>query len=339
MPTYALMKIMLIAGLLVMISLMHYMTDPHEIEYHAVHRRLYYLPLVLACFWFGIKGAAAVSISAIILYFPYAFYHWQGTFHDFDALIEAGLYVFIALTLGYLSERQKKEHLARIEAERLAAIGNVVSEIAHDMKSPLMAIGGFANQISRNLPVDSASSKKLQVITEEAGRLEKMVKEMLDFGKSLELDYSGVNLNVLLEEVLEVSKPIADKAGVSFKADLDKSLPDLNLDESKIRQVLMNLIVNAIQASAPGEKVSVTTSRSNLEEIVEITDCGCGIPEEDKDKVFEPFFSTRKGGTGLGLANVKRIVNAHGGRISFSSVKDKGTTFVMALPIKRHLSQ
>lgn len=334
MLTYDRLKILLILGLLVIISLMHYITDPHELGYHAVHRRLYYLPLVLASFWFGIKGAAAVSLSAIIFYSPYAIYHWQGTFHDFDVLIEGGLYVFIALTLGYLSERQKKEHLARIEAERLAAIGNVVSEIAHDMKSPLMAIGGFANQVSRNLPGDSASNKKLQVITEEAGRLEKMVKEMLDFGKSLELEYSRVNLNGLAEEILEVSKPIAEKESVSLKTNLDDSLPDLNLDESKMRQVLTNLIVNAIQASAPGEEVSVKTSHSKFEEFIEITDCGCGISEEDRDKVFQPFFSTKKEGTGLGLANVKRIVEAHGGRISFFSVKDKGTTFVVALPIR-----
>ncbi len=327
------LKIGLIAGLLIVISLLHYLTEPYEMELHAVHRRLYYLPLVLASFWFGIKGAAAVSISAIGLYFPYALYNWHGTFHDFDTLVEGGLYVFIALTLGFLAERQKKEHAARIEAERLAAIGKVVSEIAHDMKSPLMVIGGFANQVSRKLHGDADSNKKLQVVIQETKRLEVMVKEMLEFGKPLELVLSRADLNELAEETVEALKPLAVKEGVELKIEPDRSLPALKLDDSKIRQVLMNLVVNAIQASAAGEEVLVKTRRSNLEALVEITDRGHGISEEDREKIFQPFFSTKKQGTGLGLANVKRIMEAQGGAVTFHSKKDKGTTFIIALPL------
>ena len=329
------LKIGLTSGLLIGISLLHYLTEPHEMELHAVHRRLYYLPLVLASFWFGIKGALAVSISAIALYFPYALYNWSGTFHDFDTLIEGGLYVFIALILGYLAERQKKEHAARIEAERLAAIGKVVSEIAHDMKSSLVAIGGFVNQVTRKLSGDADNKKKLQVVIQETKRLEVMVKEMLEFGKPLELVLSMANINKLVQETVDVSKPVADKEGVVLKIEPDRSLPALNLDDSKLRQVLMNLIVNAIQASAAGEEVLVKTRRSNSEALVEITDRGCGISEEDREKIFQPFFSTKKQGTGLGLANVKRIMEAQEGKVTFRPNKDKGTTFIISLPLSK----
>jgi len=320
------LKIGLTSGLLIGISLLHYLTEPHEMELHAVHRRLYYLPLVLASFWFGIKGALAVSISAIALYFPYALYNWSGTFHDFDTLIEGGLYVFIALILGYLAERQKKEHAARIEAERLAAIGKVVSEIAHDMKSP---------PPPRKLSGDADNKKKLQVVIQETKRLEVMVKEMLEFGKPLELVLSMANINKLVQETVDVSKPVADKEGVVLKIEPDRSLPALNLDDSKLRQVLMNLIVNAIQASAAGEEVLVKTRRSNSEALVEITDRGCGISEEDREKIFQPFFSTKKQGTGLGLANVKRIMEAQEGKVTFRPNKDKGTTFIISLPLSK----
>jgi two-component system, NtrC family, sensor histidine kinase HydH len=328
-------KVGLIGGLLVAVSLLHYMTDAHEIEHHAVHRRLYYLPLVFAAFWFGIKGAAAVSLSAIALYFPFALYNWRGSHHEFDTFLEGGLYVFIALTLGFLAERERREHAARIEAERLAAIGKAVSEIAHDMKSPLMAIGGFVNQVSRKLPENGPNNKKLQVVMQETARLEGMVKDMLEFGKPMELELSQADLNDLVRETVEVSKPIAAKAGVVLKMEVDESLPALELDVSRLRQVLMNLIVNAIQASPASEEIRVRTRRTKLEVILEITDCGCGIPEGEREKIFQPFFSTKKEGTGLGLAIVKKIVEAHEGRITFHPNKDKGTTFVVALPTRR----
>jgi len=327
-------KIGLTAVLLVGISSLHYLTAADKIEQHAVHRMLYYLPLVLASFWFGIKGALAVSVTAVALYLPFALRHWRGSFSDFDTFLEGGLYVFVALVLGFLAEREQKEHAARIEAERLAAIGRAVSEVAHDMKSPLMAIGGFVNQVSRKLAGDEASHNKLQVVIQETARLEGMVKDMLEFGRPFELVPSRANLNDLVEETVEVAKPIAAKAGVELKTATDRSLPDLALDVTKLRQVLMNLVTNAIQASPPGEEILVRTRRSRLEAFLEITDCGCGIPEGDRDKIFEPFFTTKKEGTGLGLPIVRRIVEAHGGRITFHPNREKGTTFQVALPLK-----
>lgn len=301
------LRVGLIGGLLVAISLLHYLTASYMIEHHAVHRRLYYLPLVLGAFWYGIKGAVAVSISAIALYLSFTLFHWQGSWHDFDTILEGGLYVFIALTLGFLAERQQREHAAKIEAERFAAIGRAVSEIAHDMKSPLMAIGGFVSQVSRKLSGDEASLNKLQVVIQETARLEGMVKEMLDFGRPFELVPSQGSLNDLVEETVEVSKPIAGKAGVELRAEVDRSMPSLELDATRLRHVLMNLITNAIQSSSSGEEILVRTRRSKLEEIVEITDCGCGIPEGEREKIFQPFFTTKKEGTGLALQPPKRL--------------------------------
>lgn len=330
-------RMALIAALLVGISMVHYLTLAGKIEHHAVHRMLYYLPLVLASFWFGMKGAAAVSVTAIALYLPFAVKHWRGTFYDFDTFLEGGLYVFVALILGFLSEKEQKEHAARVEAERLAAIGRAVSEVAHDMKSPLMAIGGFVSQVSRKLAGDESNRKKLELVIRETARLEAMIKEMLDFGRPLELVLSRANFNELAEESVETSKPIASKAGVELTFEPGKSLQNLELDVPRIKQVLMNLIVNAIQASPSGEKIRVMTHRSKTETFLEVTDCGCGIPEQDREKVFQPFFTTKKEGTGLGLAIVRKIVEAHGGRITFHSNQDKGTTFVLALPLRERL--
>ena len=121
---------------------------------------------------------------------------------------------------------------------------------------------------------------------------------------------------------------------MELKADLDVSLPSLGLDAPRVKQVLLNLIANAIQASPSGERVLVKTRvRSNVV-VLEVSDRGSGIREEDQEIVFSPFFSTKRGGTGLGLAIVKKIVETHGGKVSFRSNPEMGVTFVVRLPLR-----
>jgi signal transduction histidine kinase len=253
--------------------------------------------------------------------------------------LEGVLYVVIGLVLGFLVEKERKRHRDLLRVESLAAIGKAVSEIAHDMKTPLVAIGGFASQISRKLHNDDPNRRKMDVIVQEASRLESMVKEMLDFGSPLELQLSKVNLNELIKESLQVAQPIARKAGVELKADLGPSLPLVLADIPKVKQVLLNLVVNAIQASPAGEHLLVKTRVAKDKVVIEVIDCGCGIEEDARESIFHPFFSTKKGGTGLGLAIVRKIVEAHGGGVSFDPNTEKGVTFSVRLPIFAHTSK
>lgn len=326
------LKLGVIVVLIGGIQALHYSTIHDEVFRHAVYRMLFYLPLVLGSFWFGLRGAVLTSAAVTVFYFPYGIYRWRSFSHDFNLLLEGALYVCIALVLGYLSGREKREQAARVEAERLASIGRAVAEIAHDMKSPLMAIGGFVTQVSRELPPEEANKKKLDLVMRETSRLESMVKDMLDFGRPLELRRDTTDLNRLVEECMEACRPIAETKGVAFQKNFHSGVPPLSLDENRIKQVLNNVITNAVQASSRGDNVRVKTQRIGEDSIVEVTDSGCGIPEEDREKIFEPFFSTKKEGTGLGLPIVKKIVEAHGGSISLSSNPERGVTFSGRLP-------
>lgn len=328
-------KIVCIFTLIGIILVLHYFTHYHFAVRHAVYRMLFYLPLVLGSFWFGFKGAMGVSIAVILFYAPFLFSTWQGISHDFEKLIEGTLFVFIALVLGYLSEKERKEETARYQAERLASIGRAVSEIAHDMKSPLMAIGGFTSQVSRKLSAKDPNRKKLDLVVNETSRLESMVKEMLDFSRPVQLQTRMENLNRLAEECVEISAPVAEDHGVKIKTEFDPELPSQSLDEYRIKQVIMNLITNAIQASPPGKTVWVRTRKGKHEAALDLSDSGCGIKEEDQEKIFEPFFSTKKEGTGLGLAIVKKIAEAHGGEISLYSNPEEGVTFSVRLPAEK----
>jgi two-component system sensor histidine kinase HydH len=310
-----------------------YLTSPYMGYRHAVYRMLFYLPLVLGSLWFGLKGAIFVCASISMLYLPYTMTQWQGfSLEIFHELLEGVLYIIIAFILGYLVEKERKEHRDLLQAESLAAVGKAVSEIAHDMKTPLMAIGGLANQVFRKLPQDDPNRKKLEVVVQETARLESMVKQMLDFGRPMEIQPTKISLNELVIKTVEMAELVARKSGVELKTDLEPSLPPLLLDGPRIEQVILNLITNAVQASSAGERVLVRTHLESGEVLLKVADRGCGITEENRDNVFHPFFSTKKVGTGLGLGIVKKIVEAHGGDVSFQSNPEKGVTFSVRFP-------
>lgn len=313
---------------------MHYLTL-HDMRYHhALYRMLFYVPLALGSLWFGMKGALYVCGSVSVLFLPHAIAQWQGfSLDDFSRLTEGVLYIIIALILGFLVEKERKEHRALLRTESLAAVGKTVSEIAHDMKTPLMAIGGFTRQVSRKLGKGDPNHKKLDIIIEETTRLESMVEEMLDFGKPMKLQLKDTNLNELVLDSIKVAKPLAKKAEVALKTDLSGSLPALALDAPRVKQMLLNLITNAVQASSEGEHVLVRTRPDNPWVALEVVDDGRGITKEHHESIFHPFFSTKKSGTGLGLGIVKKIVETHGGEISFHPNAEKGVTFTVRFPI------
>jgi signal transduction histidine kinase len=316
-------KVVIIAVMVGGIIFLHYFTFPDMIYRHAFYRMLFYLPLVLGCFWFGLKGTLYVSASILMLYFPYVFKQWQGfAFEDFHKLSEVALYIAVAFILGSLVDKGREKQKALLRAESLAAIGRALSEVAHDMKSPLMAIGGFTNQIYKKLKQDDPSRKKLDVVMQETARLESMIKNMLDFGRPMDIQPTKTSLNELVLETVEIAKPIAKKTGLELKPDLDFSLPDFNLDASRLKQVLLNLMI-------------VKTSSFKAGVVLDVIDHGPGIAEEKQESVFYPFFSTKKEGTGLGLAIVKKIVEAHGGEVYFRSNGRRGVTFTVRVPFER----
>jgi len=186
--------------------------------------------------------------------------------------------------------KRGKKHKALVRAESLAAVGKEVSEIAHDMKTPLMAIGGFANQVFEKLEQSDPNQKKLDIGIQETARLESMVKEMLDFGKPLQLKPSKIDFNELVLESIKVAQPMAKKNGVRLETDLEHSLPSVSLDAPRVRQVILNLITNAVQASPNGENVLVRNRMDNPWVILEVVDCGCGITKEHHESIFHPFF-------------------------------------------------
>ena len=329
-------EMVLVVLLVLGITALIYATQITVLPYHIFYRELYFLPIILAGFWLGLRRALLISFSISFLYTPFVIIHWQGLSpSDIDRIMEIFLYNIDAFILGFLRDRQLSEYQRNLELERLAAMGTAVSGVAHEMKTPLVAIGGFSKMVQRKFQEDDPSYKKLDIVLQETGRLENMVKEMLDFTRPLKLDRSEEDLNNVVERGLAVVGRMAEDRKVALELNLDRDLPLIPLDILRMEQVVINLVNNAIQASPDGEKVVVSTLRISEYAAIEVIDCGCGIPIEQRENIFTPFFSTKKEGTGLGLPIVKKIVESQNGRLELSDNPGGGIIFRVLLPMMR----
>jgi signal transduction histidine kinase len=315
------------------ITLFHYSTELEVHSYHIFYQGLYFVPILLSGLWFGLRGGIVASLSITILYLPFTIVHWTAfSADDINSLLEMALYNLVAVVLGILRDREKREHLRLREAESLAAMGKAVSFLAHDMKTPLIAIGGFSRSIKRSHQSDEKDHEKLDIIIQEAQRLENMVREMLDFSRPLELHASAHDLQPVIKESIEVVRDLAEEKKVELRIQSAQDLPPWSFEAMRMKQVLINLLNNAVEASPEGGIVSVATFQKGKNLFLEVSDQGSGIPSHKRSEVFLPFFSTKKGGTGLGLTIVKKIVEAHRGRVEILDNPKKGTIFRIVLP-------
>ena len=326
-------KITLIVILVVGISFLHYFTDQSQYHYHVFYGELYFLPIVLAGFWFGLRGALPTSLGITACYLPFVYWHWQGfSSDDFDRMLSVALYNFIATFIGILKDREIIAHKRMLKAESLAAMGKSLAAVAHDMKTPLVVIGGFARRLQKKFKNDDPDREKSDIIIRETERLEKMMQNMLDFSKPLALQLSHGYLNEIVRSSMSIVKETAQKKEVTIESLLSPDLPAVAFDAMRMEQVIVNLVLNAVQASPEKEKVSLQTSMVDQNIVIDVADCGSGISLDHRTKVFDPFFTTKKEGTGLGLAIVKKIVEAHKGSLEILNNAPKGTIFRVMLP-------
>ncbi len=328
-------RIVFLSTAVALISVCYYLTEPRHVYYHTFFRDLYFLPLILSAFWFGLKGAVLTAGIITVVYLPFVVLNWQGFSQlDFSRILEVLLFNAVAFVLGYVSSREKAHQKALRESENLASMGKALSAVAHDMKSPLTAIGGFTRTVYRRLDPENESRDKLATVIKETDRLEMMLKDMLDFSRPLRLELSRGDLNKILQQSLAIVEFQARERDIALETNLSVTLPHIEVDALRIEQVLINLLVNAVQASPQGEKVLIRTYQNGDRICLEIVDRGPGIPDQDRGKIFSPFFTTKREGTGLGLPIALKILTAHKGKIEVLEAGEKGATFRMSLPLR-----
>src|SRR5882762_3564592 len=220
-------------------------------------------------------------------------------------------------------------------SERLAALGRITAGVAHEVKNPLNSMRLWLENLKESLPdeADAEAQQAVQVLDKEIDRLDAVVKRFLDFTRPVELKLEATDLSELLREVVRVAQPQMQKAGVEIEELLGNGVPEVWADRDLLKQAVLNLVLNAAEAMSTGGELRVELARRGEMAEISVSDTGRGIPLENQQKIFQLFFTTRPGGSGIGLATTFRIVQLHNGSIAFQSEAGRGTTFRIELPL------
>jgi len=222
--------------------------------------------------------------------------------------------------------------------KRLVALGKLSAGIAHEIRNPLSSIRGLAQFVYNSFSKIDERKEDLNTIIQEVDRLNKLVVQVLDFAKLKKLNLTFFSLNDLIKKIAELFKSETKDKQIKFSQELSSDISKIQADEDQVRQILMNVIINAIQAIPKKGEIKIKTEKCLLrgEPAIKliIEDSGIGIPEKDFNQIFDPFFSTKDKGSGLGLSIVYKLIEAHQGEIKVESKEGEGTKFIIFLPQK-----
>ena len=343
------------------ITALHYLTTTEMVKAHDVYRRLYYVPIVFGGLWFGLRGGITTSFFVSILYVPHVLFHWQH--HPDIALeqyLEIILYNVIGGLTGFLAEREQKQRkryqntaetleksylklkeqadlIIEIEdqlrrADRLSALGELSAGMAHEIRNPLGSIKGTAEILRDHVATDDPKYEFAEILIKEVDRLNRVLQDFLSFAQPKPFEGGRFAVNKIIQEVAELVRQEAVKNKVNIHVDLTEDIEVPGRGE-QIKQALLNLVLNALQAMPDGGQMNLSTTLSENEVQVSVSDTGAGIPFENRERIFNPFVTTRDDGTGLGLAITQRIVQGHEGHIILRSEPGQGATFIVCLPL------
>ena len=234
--------------------------------------------------------------------------------------------------------REELERLHRTQmtrAEHLATLGELAAGLAHEIRNPLAGIAGVVEIIGRDLPPSSPSREILQEVQGEVRHIQKLLSELLEYARPKPPQMLSADLNATAEHAIAIARQQILSRPIEIEFVPDKALPPVAHDPTQIQQVIVNMLLNAIQAIEGAGRIRVALSWRNGCALVRVSDTGRGISPAHLPNIFRPFFTTKNQGTGLGLSLARKIVEEHGGRIEVSSTHGQGTEFVIWLPLGR----
>ncbi len=311
----------------------------HSAWIHAIHSRLCYIPIVVGAAWFGLRGGLAVALAISILVQPYIFILGAPHSDVSSELVEIVFYFALAFLTGGLIDREtkirKRQEETQLQLERshqLSLLGQMAAGVAHEIKNPLASIKG-AVEILGSGDGTAAEKKEFQgIIVGEIKRIDRTVQGFLEFARPKEMALNRIDLGATVRLSVRQMRNQIEKAGIVLEAEIPENI-FVMADPEKIHQVIINLLLNALDVSDKGRKLSVILRADRRKAYLAIEDYGAGMSDDEKVRIFDPFFTTKAHGTGLGLAIVKSIIERHKGTIEVDSAPGKGTKFTVQLPL------
>lgn len=354
------LKVAFILLVVFVLAFFHYLTGIQHTPYYGFYCRLYYFPIVLAGLWFCLRGGIAVALLVSVLFAPHIFFKWGNVdVIPLQHYLEVILFNLTGFLTGFLSSRinfqsmraennmqQLSESFTKLreqatliveiedqlrQADRLTALGELSAGMAHEIRNPLGSIRGTAEILRDALPDNTKYTEFSQILIKEVDRLNRVVENFLNFARPTSNEQHDFKPNEILHEVLQLCQQQMRKDHIQVHWQ-ENLLPTAVGDAAQFKQVFLNLILNALQAMPSGGELWIETEVNNENQIILIfRDSGPGIPVEDLERIFNPFFTTKTKGTGLGLAITHRIVQNHCGQISVANSPEGGAEVTMVL--------
>jgi signal transduction histidine kinase len=321
---------------------------PEPSDWQYLLSRLYYLPVVLAATYDGSRKGLALAVLAIVAMVLHG---------PTSAMMSDAFFLFVvSLLIGLHTDRERREkrRLQKMSeelsdvygklqsnyegmkrAERLSAIGQLSAGLAHEIRNPLASIAGAASILRRNEPLDAKSSKCLDIIESESKRLNGLLTTFLNFARPRAPHLQSVPVEAILDGVIALAQHAIGTKNINFHRYAAPGMLSIECDPEQMTQVLLNLVINATEASEAGATVTLSADETEDTVRIRVTDEGCGVRPEDIDKLFNPFFTTKESGTGLGLPVAHQIVGQMGGMLTAHRNPSGGMTFSIEFPLKQ----
>ncbi|HOL73488.1 MAG TPA: ATP-binding protein [Bryobacteraceae bacterium] len=346
-----------VAGLaIVAIGLLHGMTPEPFAHWQYICQRLYYLPVVYAALCFGWRGGIAAAAFAGISYLQGAAV-WRDLpgFALYQSL-EIVVFFLVGVLTGVLADRERAqkraseetvERLSKIygelqenfdrmkRAERLYALGQLSAGLAHEIRNPLASIAGAAGILRRNRACDAKYEECLDIINKECARLSRLLTNFLDFARPRTPRYQRIALEPLLDSVIDLAMHAVDRKPIVLRKAIAPDAPPVETDPEQLKQVLLNLVINAVQATEEsGGEIVLSAEFREGKALIEVRDQGRALSPALMERIFDPFFTTKEQGTGMGLSVAHQVVTQLGGILTARRNPDRGMTFSVQLPLE-----
>jgi two-component system, NtrC family, sensor histidine kinase HydH len=344
----------LIAAMVICFAGLKFVVPATDVSVHNILHHLNFLPLMIAGMLYGSRGAIYASLFAFAINAPLIARHWyEWPLDAKDQIVELTIFSAAGLVAGYLADRERlhrdslertrlelekvylelRENVTKMKkAERLSAAGQLAASLAHEIRNPLASISGAAGILQRRAAPPEYQQDSLDIIQKESQRLNKLLTGFLNFAKPRSPRLQRTDVNELMLSVLSLVSHTAELNSNKLSYTPPIRGAEIDCDPEQLKQVLLNLVINAIDASPAGSEICLRTLIRESGTAIEIEDNGSGIPEDAVERIFDPFFTTKPKGTGLGLAISSMIVSQHGGTLSFHSNPGGGATFLIELP-------
>ena len=367
MKTTMIIRIPLLALSIIAISLLHYLTPLHLHYLHDIFQRLYYLPIILAAIWFGLRGGLVCSLAVSVVYAPHILFQWGGHLTlELEKYLEIVLYNIVGGVTGLLAQRERErsvelqktadglehsykklqaqsEQIITIEenlrrAEKLSTLGEMAAVLAHEIRNPLGSIRGTAEILRDDYRPGDPKYEFIDIQIRETERLNRVVEDFLRMARPLPTDMVPCRVQPELETVVLLVANDARERKIALVLEPPADDVVVKGNGEKLRQAFLNIAMNSLQATPGGGSLTISTSvrrADNAPGMCEIRFCdsGEGMDAETMTRIFEPFYTTKPDGTGLGLAITRKIVEGHGGTLQIESAVGQGTSVTVRLPL------